>query len=74
MRMKIKTLEDVKPLTDGHLAEEMNIPGEVSVPVIATHHELELFFNLLKNPLRAFDAWHRMEQSRAVRNQQPSLN
>ena len=74
MRMKIKTIEDVKPLTDGHLAEEMNIPGEVAVPVIPTHHDLSIFFSLIKNPLRAFDAWHRMEQSRAVRNQHPAWN
>ena len=74
MRMKIKTLEDVKPLTDGHLAEDMNIPGDVSVPVIPTHHELSIFFSLVKNPLRAFDAWLRMSESRAINSQRSTLN
>ena len=72
--MKIKTIDDVKPLTDGHLADELNIPGEVAVPVIPTHHELTVFFSLVKNPLRAFDAWLRMSERRSLNSQRPSLN
>jgi len=80
-KIKVQTLEDVKPLIHGHLADENEIPQspwinepDVIVPVVLTNHEMSLYLSLMKRPAAnaVFAAWQKLARKMSLVTSSPT--